>query len=125
MPKFKFNRDEHSHQSTKLAIKCVYCKNSKIKLILDVPIRFGSKKRVYKYVTNTQELSGTDIYDYAIRYIYENLGVLPEGVHQTSHNGKECDSLIYDWLSKDTYAPSNFEQIRELFQTGKPLPLPN
>lgn len=123
---FKYDQENPKHFNTqqKVSIKCVYCAKSKLKLILDTPARLGSNERVYKYVTDTKELSSTRLYDYAVRYIYENLGILPVGVINTSHNGKECDALIYDWFHGNGKSiwpdmPSTFELIRELFETGK------
>jgi len=125
MPKFKFDQDKHTSEPQQLAIKCVRCENYRIKLILDTPI--DTNKRASKFITNTQELKSYDLKRYATRFIYENIGVLPIGFINTTHNGKECDALLFEWYNDNepqgNDSGNNYVQLKTLFETGKPLPL--
>tara|TARA_R110002020_G_scaffold45432_1_gene129928 strand:+ start:446 stop:853 length:408 start_codon:yes stop_codon:yes gene_type:complete len=122
---FKFDQDKHTDEPQKIAVKCVYGANYRIKLILDKPV--GTNKRASKFITNTQELKSYDLKRYATRYIYEHLGILPSGFINTTHNGKECDALLFDWFNDSepqwNDSGNNYVQIKTLFETGKPLPL--
>ena len=125
MPKFKFDQDKHTNEPQQLAVKCVRCENYRIKLILDTPS--SDNKRASKFITNTQELKCYDLKRYATRFIYENIGVLPIGFINTTHNGKECDALLFEWYNDNepqgNDSGNNYVQLKTLFETGKPLKL--
>lgn len=128
MKNYEFDEKNHPSEPLLIAVKCVYYNASyKIKLILDGPYGRDEKPAI-KFIKKTQRLSsGLGCKRYAVKFIYENLGIFPIGHIATVHNGKEIDSLIYEHFNKNephfNDSGNNFTQLKTLFKTGQPLQL--
>ena len=116
MTTYEFDEKNHTNEPILIAVKCVYFNASyKIKLILDGPYGRGEKP-AFKVIENDQRLKGLDFKRYAVRFIYQNLGILPIGYTPTVHNKKEIDSLIYEHFNNGDFEnKNNFTEIKALF----------